>query len=238
MEVFKKKIIITFFVLFSITAYTQSKLVVYQVKGNVKLKQTNKQLYTGGLLHTNSTIIVNNGSAIILDENSNMYKVFEDGIFNFNDIKKKKLVSNSKSVSKRYLSYVYKKFLNKEEKKSIYGGVFRGNSILNSPDNFSYYTSNSFVAFNWKSTGEKEFYVWILNAKNNKIVGKYKLEYANSLSLLLPFKKGVYKWTVTTENTLENIKGFNLFEIVKQKEFDKREKDLLYKVKKKIELMI
>ena len=110
--------------------------------------------------------------------------------------------------------------------------------MLNTPKNFAYFTGNSFVDFNWNSTGEKEFYLWILNKKSNKIVGKYKLNFANSLSILVPFKKGVYKWTVTTDNTLENIKNFSFFEIVKQKEFEKREKDPLYKAKKEVDLVL
>lgn len=237
MELFKQKIIVVFTVLFSLVAIGQSKLLVYQVSGNVKLKQTNKQLYTGGLLNTNSAIVVNKGSSIFLDEDSNMYKIDQDGSYSFADITKKKLVNTSKSVSKRYLSYVYKKFLNKEEKKSIYGGVFRGNGILNTPENYAYFTTNTFVYFNWKSTGEKEFYVRIINTKNNKIVGKYKLDYANSLGILLPFKKGVYKWTVSTSNDLEKDTVFNYFEIVSQKEFNKRKADPIYEAKKKIELM-
>ena len=236
MELFKQKIIIAVFILFSVIANAQAKFVVYQVNGNVKFNRTKKPLYIGTLIDIKSSIRIQNGSVILLDDNSNMYKILEEGIVSFNDIKKYKYKSKSKSVSKRYLSYVYKKFLNKEEKKSIYGGVFRGNSILNSPDNFSYYTSNSFVAFDWKSTGEKEFYLWILNTKNNKIVGKYKLDYANSISVLLPFKKGVYKWTVTTENTFETSEDFNLFEIVSEKEFLKRKEDPIYEAKKEVDL--
>ncbi|MEE9408427.1 MAG: hypothetical protein V3V28_10180 [Polaribacter sp.] len=238
MEIYKQKIIIFFIILYSFAIYSQKKLVVYQVEGNVYYSKSKKQLYTGSLLEVNNSILIEKGSAIFIDENANMYNISKEGKTSFADVKKSKIKNESKSVSKRYLSYVYKKFLKKEEKKSIYGGVFRGNDKLQLPNNLSYFTVDSFVDFKWNSIGEKTFYLWILNAKNEKIIGKYKMNFSNSLGILLPLKKGVYKWTVTTDNTLESNKEFNIFEIVSKKEFDKREKDKIYEVKKRVELLL
>lgn len=235
---FKKVIIFICSFLLVLKAFAQTQLVVYQVNGNVTIKESKKKVFVGTLIDMKSTLIVENGSCILLDNQSNMYEVLEIGTTSFNSIKENKITSNSKSVSKRYLKYVYKKFLRQEEKKSIYGAVFRGNELLNFPENFSYFLPNSFVDFNWKSIGQEEFYLWILNEKTNKIVGKYRLDYANSLSLLLPFKKGVYKWTVTTENSLGNNKTFYFFEIVSSNEFKKRENDSFYKAKKQVDLLL
>lgn len=238
MDFIQKKIIFICFILCSVNAFAQSQLVVYQINGNVTLKETKKKLFVGSLIDEKSSIILKDGNVILLDNESNIYKVSEKGTLSFYQIKKKKVESKSKSVSKRYLSYVYKKFLKQEEKKSIYGAVFRGNELLNLPENYAYFKSNSFVDFKWNSTGEKEFFLWILNDKTNKIVGKYRLDYANNLGVLLTLKKGVYKWTVTTENNLESNKSFNVFEIISDKEFNKREKDTLYKAKKQVDLLL
>lgn len=238
MAFFQKKIIIFCFIFCAQNAIAQSQLVVYQAKGNVILKETKKKLFVGSIVDAKSSITVKEGNVILIDNVSNMYQVLEKGTFSFYQIKKKKIESNSKSVSRRYLSYVYKKFLKQEATKSIYGAVFRGNEFLNLPKNYAYFTSNSFVNFNWNSTGEKEFYLWIISTDTNKVIGKYRLDYANSLGVLLPFKKGVYKWTVTTENNLEKNKAFNLFEIVSEKEFRKRKEDLIYEAKKQMDLLL
>lgn len=235
---FKKIVIFSCFVFCVINSFSQMQLVAYEVKGNVVIKETNKKVFVGTLVNTNSTLIIKDGSVILIDDQSNMYQVTEKGTFTFNTIKKKKRIDNSKSVSKRYLNYLYKKFLKQEEKKSIYGAVFRGNELLKVPENYAYFKSNSFVGFKWNTTGEKEFFLWILNEKTNKIIGKYRLDYANNLGVLLPFKKGVYKWTVTTENNLESNKLFNVFEIISEKELKKREEDTLYKAKKQVDLLL
>ncbi|MBU3011397.1 hypothetical protein KO506_08285 [Polaribacter vadi] len=238
MAFIQKKIIIFCLIFCAINTFAQSQLVVYQVKGNATLKETKKKVFVGSLVDVKSSLTIANGNVILLDNASNMYQILDKGTYSFHQIKQKKIANNSKSVSKRYLSYVYKKFLKIEEKKSIYGAVFRGNEFLNSPENYAYFTSNSFVNFNWNSTGEKEFYLWIINTETNNIAGKYRLDYANSLGVLLPLKKGVYKWTVTTENSLDSNKVFNVFEIVSEKEFHKREKDTLYKSKKQVDLLL
>jgi hypothetical protein len=235
---FKKKIIFICSFLFVLNTFAQTQLVVYQVNGNVTIKESKKKVFVGTLIDIKSTLIVQNGSCILLDNQSNMYEVSEKGTASFSSIKENKISSNSKSVSNRYLKYVYKKFLRQEEKNSIYGVVFRGNELLNFPKNYSYFLPNSFVDFNWNSIGQEEFYLWILNEKTNTIVGKYRLDYANSLSLLLPFKKGVYKWTVTTENSLGKNSTFYFFEIVRSNEFKQRENDSFYKAKKQIDLLL
>jgi hypothetical protein len=235
---FKKKIIFICSFLFVLNTFAQTQLVVYQVNGNVTIKESKKKAFVGTLIDIKSTLIVQNGSCILLDNQSNMYEVSEKGIASFSNIKENKISSNSKSVSNRYLKYVYKKFLRQEEKNSIYGAVIRGNELLNFPKNYSYFLPNSFVDFNWNSIGQEEFYLWILNEKTNKIVGKYRLDYANSLSLLLPFKKGVYKWTVTTENSLGKNSTFYFFEIVRSNEFKQRENDSFYKAKKQVDLLL
>jgi hypothetical protein len=235
---FKKKIIFICSFLFVLNTFAQTQLVVYQVNGNVTIKESKKKVFVGTLIDIKSTLIVQNGSCILLDNQSKMYEVSEKGTASFSSIKENKISSNSKSVSKRYLKYVYKKFLRQEEKNSIYGVVFRGNELLNFPKNYSYFLPNSFVDFNWNSIGQEEFYLWILNEKTNTIVGKYRLDYANSLSLLLPFKKGVYKWTVTTENSLGKNSTFYFFEIVRSNEFKQRENDSFYKAKKQIDLLL
>ena len=235
---FKKKIIFICSFLFVLNTFAQTQLVVYQVNGNVTIKESKKKVFVGTLIDVKSTLIVQNGSCILLDNQSNMYEVSEKGTASFSSIKENKISSNSKSVSNRYLKYVYKKFLRQEEKNSIYGAVFRGNELLNFPKNYSYFLPNSFVDFNWNSIGQKEFYLWILNEKTNKIIGKYRLDYANSLSLLLPFKKGVYKWIVTTENSLGKNSTFYFFEIVRSNEFKQRENDSFYKAKKQVDLLL
>jgi hypothetical protein len=235
---FKKIIIFICSFLFVLNTFAQTQLVVYQVNGNVTIKESKKKVFVGTLIDIKSTLIVQNGSCILLDNQSKMYEVSEKGTASFSSIKENKISSNSKSVSNRYLKYVYKKFLRQEEKNSIYGAVIRGNELLNFPKNYSYFLPNSFVDFNWNSIGQEEFYLWILNEKTNTIVGKYRLDYANSLSLLLPFKKGVYKWTVTTENSLGKNSTFYFFEIVRSNEFKQRENDSFYKAKKQIDLLL
>ena len=53
-----------------------------------------------------------------------------------------------------------------------------------------------------------------------------------------PLNKGLYKWTVTKENDIESEMHFNVFEIVSDKEFKKRNNDRLYEAKKKIKFVL
>ena len=235
---YKKRLQVIIICLFlSSISYSQNKFVVYQIEGEMYLIESEKDLHVGSLINSGNQVVNLNGTAILLDENSNTYQISERGNITFNKIKGNKKAIESKSVSKRYLSYVYKKFLNLEKQEVVYGGVFRGNKILDSPESYAYFKKNSFINFKWKNTGVKTYYLWIFNLKNNKLITKIKVD-ANELGLLLPLNKGLYKWTVTKENDVDNEKHFNILEIVSKKEFEKRKNDSLYEAKMKASLIL
>lgn len=226
------------FLLLCGSIFAQKELICFKTNGNVKFEENNKKVFVGTVIAPNQTVINESSSkTILVDESSNLYEITSKGKSSYKQIVANKIKNESESVSSRYLSYFFKKFLNKEEQKTEYGGVFRGNDLKELPNNYDYFIEQTEIFFSWKNVGPRTYYLWIMNTENDAIVGKFTVD-ANNLTCLLPLEKGVYKWTVTTNDEIENEQNFNFFEIVAEEEFLKRKEDSLYEAKTKADLIL
>jgi len=205
--------------------YAQDSLCVFNVNGNAFVKTDRKimPLKKGALLNKNVEILVKSPSEItLINANGEAYKIERVGDYKFNDIINKGRIKDQKSLTSKYFKLVWDEFLQKESGKTAIGGVFRGDVLMEFPQD-STKLAGSKLNFKWKNSEEnKTYYLFIKNLKTEDIL---KLSTnGNEISLYKTqaiFSEGdVFEWTVSTLE-FPNLKNmpFSTFQLMSREEY-------------------
>lgn len=185
----------------SVQAFTQTDLVVYKIHGTPKLK-TNaavKNISKGLLLNEKSKVLLAvKDTLLLIDKEGNTFKINTKGSYSVHDISKNPVATTSSSFTKKYFSYVWNKFIKKENTKTKVGVVFRNDNVvlLQPSDSVKLYTSE--IKFVW-NTDYKESFFHLKNTSNNHIIkfgvnGSFVTLFVDNVIL----NRGVgYQWAIS-----------------------------------------
>jgi hypothetical protein len=211
----EKSVIIILICCFSITLKAQDSLCVFNIKGSAYNKISNgiKVVTKGSFITSKTTLIVSEFTKIVaINSIGDAYKIEADGNYNFDEIIMCKM-NASKNLTTKYFKLIWSEFTKKKSNKTIIGGVFRGNFLMEYPKDSVKWASSK-ITLQWKTEREiSEYFVFVRNLKTNKILklstNGSQLSLYNNLNI---FSEGTqYEWVVTTQEfpNLKNTPFFN-----------------------------
>ena len=212
-------------------AFSQDTLCVYKVKGTAILKINNAQttLKKGALIPQKSLVNVLPQTEITaIDNNGNTYLVNVEGTYNLKHILNFKAKQNKSNFTASYFKHVWQDLRNKDTKKTLIAGVFRGETLMSFPPDSSKIASSK-ISFNW-ITDSKEtlYYVFIKNSITDDVL---KIETNGSQMALYDdnpifYDSDTFQWTVSTEAfpNLDNI-PFYSFTLIDRNAYETLKED-------------
>lgn len=224
----EKSVIVIFIFYFSLTLKAQDSLCVFNIKGNAycKISDSLKTLTIGAFITNKTTLIVDNFTKIVaVSARGETYKIEASGNYNFDAIKKLK-TNNAQSLTTKYFKLIWDEFLNGSPNKSVMGGVFRGDILMEYPRDSTKWASSK-ITLQWKTVREiSEYFIFIRNTKTGQIlklstngsqISLYKNQHIFSEGML-------FEWAVTTQEfpNLKNIPFFSFTLIDKKAYVDLR----------------
>ena len=195
---------------------SQDSLCVFNVKGTAYCKLSNalKPLTKGAFIPKSSNIILAESAEITaIDSRGIAFKVDKAGEYKFNKILQHKAIKNAQGLTTKYLKLIWDELTNKGSGKTIIGGVYRGDILMEFPKD-STKTASSKLVFSWKEHNEDaNYYVFIRNIETVEV---HKFS-TNGTSLTLYnenpifYEGNEFEWSVSTEEfpNLKNIPFFN-----------------------------
>lgn len=211
----EKSVVIILICCFSFVLKAQDSLCVFNIKGNAYTKISNriKPIKKGSFLNSNSTLILDQSAKITaISEQGNAYRIQEDGNYKFSQVLSHK-IEDSESLTMKYLKLIWNEFTKKEPNKTIIGGVFRGDVLMEHPQDSVKWASSK-ITFQWKPTPDTSaYYLFIRNITTDEVL---KLSTNGSQATLYTdqhlFLEGTeFEWTVSTSEfpNLKNILFFS-----------------------------
>ena len=212
-------------------AFSQDTLCVYKVKGTAILKINNAQttLKKGALIPQKSLVNVLPQTEITaIDNNGNTYLVNVEGTYNLKHILNFKAKQIKSNFTASYFKHVWQDLRNKDTKKTLIAGVFRGETLMSFPPDSSKIASSK-ISFNWITDSTKIlYYIFIKNSITDDVL---KIETNGSQIALYDdnpifYDSDTFQWTVSTEAfpNLDNI-PFYSFTLIDRNAYETLKED-------------
>lgn len=221
-----KSFIIITLTCFTISLSAQDSLCVFNVKGSAysKIKSELKPITKGMFITEKSTLLVNESSEITtINSEGNAYQIKNAGEYKYNNILEHHTLEKAKGLTSKYFKLIWDELLKKNSGKTIIGGVFRGDVLMQFPADSSKLASSK-LTFTWKTEDEvKQYYVFIKNIETEE-----SLKFGTNGSELSLFKDHAlfsegdqFEWSVST-NEFPNLKNisFYSFTIIDRSDYD------------------
>lgn len=212
-----KSVAIIFLLCFAGFGYGQDSLCVFNLKGTAYSKTSKKiEPITKGVFINKAEIILLSESSelIAINAKGDAFKVDKTGEYKFNNILSKPVIKNTQGLTKKYFKIIWDQLLKKKSGKTVIGGVFRGDVLMDFPKD-SIKWAGSKITFKWKTIEDtSQYYLFVKNLKTDQIL---KLATnGNELALYKTnafFSEGnIFQWAVTTIEfpNLKNIPFYTL----------------------------
>jgi hypothetical protein len=150
----------------------QDSLCVFNIKGNAytKINNTINPVKKGSFINSESILVVDTSTKITaINSNGDVFKIQEEGIYNFPQIIKFK-IKDSKNLTVKYFKLIWDEFMNNKANKTEIGGVFRGDVLMKYPLDHIQWASSK-LTFNWKTKSEtSSYFLFIRNVKTGEIL--------------------------------------------------------------------
>lgn len=221
-----KSIVIVLLCLSTAILYAQDSLCVYKTKTGILLNDNgNKRpLNKGDYLNTNSIIYITTLSEVMLiNSEGEAFNIKNAGTYSYKNILKNKALDDQKSLTSKYFKLIWDELLNKNSNKTVIGGVFRGDILMESPRD-SVKVASSRITFRWKSVTDASLYFIIIRGKDSETVNKFAIN-GNKFALYKDnpiFSDDIeFKWSVSTSEfpSLKNIPSFT-FTLIDRSEYE------------------
>ena len=204
----------------------QDSLCVFKTSAGVlgKLDGLKKPLNKGDFLNAKSTVYLNAPSAVtLINSEGEAFNIEKVGTYSFANILSHKAIEDQKSLTSKYFKMIWDELLKRDSGKTIIGGVFRGDVLMEYPVD-STKTASSKLTFKWqKDTDSTQYFVFIKDITSESI---YKFATnGNTLTLYKNnpiFSEGVdFEWSVSTSEfpNLKNI-PFNRFTLIERGDYE------------------
>lgn len=217
-------IILLFFCLCTINA--QDSLCVYKTGSGVlaKFNTQKRPLQKGDFLNENSTVYLTSSSDItLINSAGEVFNLKNVGAYTYKSILEYKAIEDQRSLTSKYFKLIWDELLKRKSGKTIIGGVFRGDVLMQFPKD-STKTASSKLTFSWKPESETSQYFVFIRSKNSEEVHKFATN-GNELSLYKGnpiFSDGeTFEWSVSTKEfpSFKNI-PFYTFTLIDRSEYE------------------
>lgn len=216
-----KHVLVFLALIWSLAAFSQSNLYVFQIKGDIR-NEHNIKLKKGDQLKPGSTIRIQaNSSLTCVDKDGNTYISQKRGTYPFPQILKDKTKSQS-SLTTNYFKYVWNELTNQSSAKTTIGGVFRGKIRMKYPLDSAKVVASDLVLEWDKDDGVERYFVF---AKKSTDEEHWVLPVLRDTSVAvsehIPLQPGEdWIWSVT-ENEFANPDNlpFFSFRTISKKEY-------------------
>ena len=212
------------------SAFAQDSLCVFDLKGSayLKIRTAIEPLGKGSFLNDSAVLMLNETAVTAIDSKGQAYKLNGSGEYKYRQLLKNKVLEEGSSLTAKYFKLIWDEFLNKEDDKTIIGGVFRGEIPMQFPPDSAAVLNRS-ITFEWDKLWESEnSYVFLRNISSEEVL---KLATnGNKMTLFKDnpiFRDGdAFQWTVSGDAfpNLDNIPFFN-FNRVDRNSFEARKSD-------------
>ena len=200
--------------------FSQDTLYIYKAKGMSLLEIETKQstLKKGALIGKKDIVkVLPNAEFTAIDNNGNTYLINIEGTYGLKHLLNFKVKQNTSNFTASYFKHIWQELRNKNNKKALIAGVFRGETLMNYPLDKSKIASSK-ITFEWDlEESEKLCYIFVKKLITDEIL---KIETNGSqLSLYndnpIFNDNAIFEWAVTTEAfpNLDNIPFFS-FELI------------------------
>lgn len=211
--------------LFTIVASAQDSLCVFKTKGATygMAKNGLYALKKGTYIKSKSKVILDENSGLLtIDENGLSYQLDSKGTYEYATLVKAKTSKNKAGLTSKYFKIIWDEMRNKKQGSALVGGVFRGEKLMLFPQDDAKIASSKLV-FSWKAIEDaSNYYIFIRHPETDDI-----LKMATTGTELTLYKNQPYfegksdlEWVVSTEEfpNLNNL-PFNTFKLISKNDY-------------------
>lgn len=221
-----KSIVIILLALSTVLLHAQDSLCVYKTKPGILLNDNgNKRpLSKGDYISAKSSIYMSSASEVMLiNSQGEAFNIKNAGTYSYKNILKYKALDEQKSLTSKYFKLIWDELLKRNSNKTIIGGVFRGDVLIESPMD-STKSASSKITFRWKTEADASQYFIFIRAKNSETVYKF----ATNGNEFIVYKDNPifsdnieFEWSVSTSEfpSLKNIPFFT-FTLIDRSEYE------------------
>ncbi|BAO74636.1 hypothetical protein WPG_0406 [Winogradskyella sp. PG-2] len=183
-------------------------------------------------------MLVNESTKITaINSKGEAFQISKSGEYNYNKILEHNVLKNAKGLTSKYFKLIWDELLKKNSGKTIIGGVFRGDLLMQSPIDSTMLASSK-LTFKWTTDKDTpQYYLFIKNIETEEIF-KFATN-GSELSLYKDhsiFSQGVsFQWSVSISEfpNLKNIPfySFTLIDRVEYESIKTSYKDLINDLK-------
>lgn len=213
----EKSFIVIALCFFTSLSVSQDSLCVFKVSPDVlgKLNDIKKPLQKGDFLNRKSTVYLTSPSEVTFINSRGDAFILEDiGAYTYKNILGYKALDEQKSLTSKYFKLIWDELLKRDSGKTIIGGVFRGDILMEFPKD-STKMSSSKLTFKWlKNEGVSQYYMFIRNPETEEV-----FKFATNGSELILYKDNPvfnggeeFEWTVSTSE-FPNLKNIPFYRI-------------------------
>jgi hypothetical protein len=202
------------FFVFGVNA--QDSLCIYKLNGESYIKSgTNyKRIKKGNFIKNGSTVVLKHSSNFTaISYDGLVYKLNKSGNYDYKDILQLNEFKTKSGLTSKYFKLIWTQLTQKEETKTIIGGVFRGESLMLFPLDSSKIVGSK-ITLKWQTEDEVDNYYIFLKEKNTDKILKYSTN-GSELTIYKDYEflsqGNTYYWAVTTIE-FPNLKNIPFFE--------------------------
>ena len=221
-----KSFIIIIFCFCGTLINAQDSLCVFKTSSGVlgKLGGKKKPLNKGDFLDEEITVYLTSPSEVMLiNADGDAFNIENVGSYSFQKILENKAIEDQKSLNSKYFKLIWDELTSRDSGKTIIGGVFRGDILMELPIDSSR-TASSKLTFNWqKESDTAQYYVFIKDVTTEEV---YKFATnGNELTLYTDnpifSESDDFEWSVSTSEfpNLKNIPFF-AFTLIERSEYE------------------
>ena len=144
-------------------------------------------------------------------------------VYAYKNVLSHKAIENQKSLTSKYFKLIWDELLKRKSSKTIIGGVFRGDVLMEFPKD-STQTASSKLTFRWKEDSETSQYFVFIRQKDSEDAYKFATN-GNELTLYksnpIFYDGNEFEWSVSTSEfpNLKNI-PFYTFTLIYRSEYE------------------
>ena len=146
--------------------YAQDSLCVFDLKGSayLKMQASIQPIGKGSFVNSKSIIMLEQTDVTAIDASGQAYQVKGSGEYPYKEILKNKVLEKGGSLTAKYFRLIWEEFMNKEQDKTIIGGVFRGEIPMVYPPDSAMVVNRS-MTFEWDPLWDSETSYFFLRNK-------------------------------------------------------------------------
>ncbi|WP_111683417.1 hypothetical protein [Winogradskyella tangerina] len=221
-----KSFIIILFCFLGLGLQAQDSLCVFKTSPGVigKLNGKKRPLQKGDFLNDKSAVYVTAPSDItLINAEGDAFNIKNVGTYSYPNLLKYKAIEDQKSLTSKYFKLIWDELLKRDSGKTIIGGVFRGDVLMEFPGD-STKTASSKLKFSWQIESDTtQYFVFIKDVANDAIH-----KFATNGNELVLYKDNpifaesdTFEWAVSTSEfpNLKNI-PFYTFSLIERSEYE------------------